>query len=79
MDCDQQIAALRAGFPPVSIGPECRSHYIDVLARAQKTGEIGQYAQFMQERLLETLRDYVAVVAQGTPFDPGIIKIEPAS
>ena len=65
------LVLLRTGIPPVSIGPEHRSGYIEVLAVAQKTGEVGPYSQFMRERLLETLINYVAVVSQGTPFDPG--------
>ena len=59
------MVLLRAGFAPLSVGPEHRSQYIDVLAKVQKTGAIEAYTEFMKDRLIETMSQYVAVVARG--------------
>ena len=54
---------LRAGYPPVLIGPEERAAYLGALERRGR-GEVGPYATFMASRLFTSLLHAVHVAAE---------------
>ena len=49
------LVLLKAGYPPVTIGPTERPRYIEALDRRQVLGDRMSYDPFMRQRLLETL------------------------
>ena len=59
------LVLLRAGYPPVVVGPEQRKPYIDALEAAQLGGGKAPYATFMATRLDAGLGDYVRHLEEG--------------
>ena len=59
------MVLMRAGYPPVSIGPEMRPQYIGALEAHQTGADTSVYPRFMKQQVLATLKDYAAVVAPG--------------
>ncbi len=57
------LILIRAGFPPMSIGPEVRTAYIGALEAHQTGSDLEAYPLFMKQRLLATLEEYLSVVA----------------
>ena len=53
------LLLLRAGYPPVVIGPEHRQPYIEGLEAAQLGGGTAPYETFMAGRLDASLTDYL--------------------
>lgn len=56
------VVLLRAGFPPVSIGPEERAAYIDALEIAGTKGDLAPYDRFMAGRLVAALDLYLGAL-----------------
>jgi Fic family protein len=56
------LLLLRAGYPPVVIGPEHRPDYLDALERMRTTGDAGPYDAFMAGRLDASLSDYLRTI-----------------
>lgn len=61
------LVLMRAGYPPVAIGPEARVAYNDVLAMRQSGGAGTAYDLFMRRALLAVLDHYVAHLDDGRP------------
>lgn len=59
------LVLLRAGFPPVAIGPDHRVGYLDALQTAQTGGARSAYDTLMRQRLLASLDDHIAHCEQG--------------
>jgi hypothetical protein len=59
---------MRAGFPPLVIGPEHRAAYIDALQALQRRADAEPYQSFMTERLEASLDHHLAMLrrAAGT-------------
>jgi Fic family protein len=53
------LLLLRAGYPPLVIGPEERPAYLDALEKAQADGDRAAYDAFMAERLLAGLDQFL--------------------
>jgi len=53
------LLLIRAGYPPVVIGPEQRVANLDVLEARQLGGPAAPYEHFLRERLRAALADYV--------------------
>jgi hypothetical protein len=62
-----KLLLLRAGFPPVAVRPADRAAYLATLETASLEGDLAPFQTFMQERLTETLADYLAALRQGVP------------
>ena len=58
------LILLRAGFPPIVIGPEQRKTYLDSLETAQTAGSRQAYEMFMVSRLDASLTDYLEHLAK---------------
>jgi len=56
------LLLMRAGFPPVVIGPEHRSAYIDVLQALQLRADAEPYQHFMIARLEASLDHHLAML-----------------
>ena len=56
------LLLMRAGFPPMVIGPEHRSAYIDVLQALQLRADAEPYQHFMVERLEASLDHHLAML-----------------
>ena len=65
------LLLLRAGWPPVVIGPEHRPDYLDALEQRQTGGDVEPYGTFMQARLLESLDRYLDVLEPSTRSSTG--------
>ena len=61
------LVLMRAGFPPVVIGPEHRAAYIDALQALQLRGDPQPYQRFMTERLEASLEHRLAMLERVTP------------
>ncbi len=63
------LLLMRAGFPPVVIGPEHRSAYIDALQALQLRADAEPYQRLMIERLEASLDHHLAMLRRtaGTP------------
>jgi Fic family protein len=57
------LVLMRAGFPPVVIGPEHRVQYLDSLQKLQMENDSAPYEQFLYERLEASLNDYLKRLA----------------
>lgn len=53
------LLLLRAGYPPLVIGPEERANYLDALETVQADGDRTAYDSFMARRLLAGLDQYL--------------------
>jgi Fic family protein len=62
------LLLMRAGFPPLVIGPEHRAAYIDALQALQRRADAEPYQSFMTERLEASLDHHLAMLrrAAGT-------------
>jgi Fic family protein len=58
---------MRAGYPPVVIGPEHRVAYIDALQALQLRNDPNPYQRFMAERLEASLDHHLAMLEGVTP------------
>jgi len=56
------LVLIRAGYPPVVIGPEHRAAYIDALQALQLRSDPGPYRRFMAERLEASLDRHPALL-----------------
>lgn len=56
------LVLLCGGYPPVSIGPPDRKAYIDALEHRQMTQDAESYEEFLANRLLASLTDYLNVI-----------------
>ena len=54
------LLLLRAGYPPVTIGPEQRTVYLDALEARQTTDEADAWRELMMSRLLASLDLYLS-------------------
>jgi len=61
------LVLLRAGYPPVVIGPEHRVAYIDALQDLQLRNDPEPYRRFMAERLEASLDHHLAMLEGLTP------------
>jgi Fic family protein len=61
-----ELLLMRAGYPPVVIGPEHRVEYLDSLQRLQLEQDSGPYEQFSYERLEASLEDWLNRVGRPT-------------
>ena len=61
------LLLLRAGFPPVSIGPEDRLAYLDALARRQAGGSDEPWLRLMTERLRVSLGHHLEHLGTVSP------------
>ncbi len=59
------LVLLKAGYPPVVIGPEQRVGYIDALQALQLQHDAAPYDRFMAERLDASLDHHLALLARG--------------
>ncbi len=59
------LVLLRAGYPPVVIGPEHRIEYIDALQAWQLAGDRSPYGRFMSARLEASLDHHLAMLTRG--------------
>ncbi|HYU13700.1 MAG TPA: Fic family protein [Stellaceae bacterium] len=56
------LLLMQAGYPPIVIGPEHRSAYIDALQALQLRGDAKPYQRFMIERLDASLDHHLAML-----------------
>jgi Fic family protein len=61
------LVLMRAGYPPVVIGPEHRAAYIDALQALQLRSDPKPYRRFMSERLEASLNHHLAMLEGVTP------------
>jgi Fic family protein len=61
------LVLMRAGYPPVVIGPEHRVAYIDALQALQLRNDPNPYQRFMAERLEASLDHHLAMLEGVTP------------
>jgi cell filamentation protein, protein adenylyltransferase len=61
------LLLLRAGYPPVVIGPEHRAGYIDALEALQLRNDPSGYEAFMAERLAASLDHYLDLLSRSKP------------
>jgi len=54
------LILLKAGYPPVAIGPEERLAYLDAIDHRQRTGDAGPYMAFLRDRLRADLERHIA-------------------
>ncbi len=60
------LVLMRAGYPPVVIGPEHRAAYIDALQALQLRSDPEPYQRFMTERLAASLDHHLAMLERVT-------------
>ena len=68
------LILLKAGYPPVVIGPEQRPDDIDALEIRRTTGDAEPYRRFMAARLSASLDHHLEIAAKElgpTPSEPG--------
>jgi Fic family protein len=65
------LVLLRAGYPPVVIGPEHREAYIDALQALQLRDDPEPYRRFMAARLNAGLDHYLEIAAKELEAGPG--------
>ena len=56
------LMLLKAGYPPVVIGPEHRPDYLDALERRQISGDGAPFERLMLARLSESLDRYLSAI-----------------
>lgn len=61
------LLLIKAGYPPVVIGPEHRAAYIDALQALQLRNDPQPYRLFMTERLEASLNHHLAMLERVTP------------
>ena len=61
------LILLRAGYPPVAVRPQDRNAYIASLEEAHLTDDATAFHALLNERLRETLVDYLSVVSEALP------------
>lgn len=59
------LILLKAGYPPVVIGPEQRVDYIDALQALQLQNDVAPYDRFMADRLDASLDHHLALLIRG--------------
>lgn len=59
------LLLLRAGYPPVSIGPNERAEYLDALQERQLGGPASAWQNLMVRRLDASLTEYLAHLERG--------------
>ena len=64
------LLLLRAGYPPVVIGPEHRARYIDALQALQLDNDPAGYQALLAERLEAGLDHYLDLLSRSEP--PGV-------
>lgn len=64
------LILMRAGYPPVVIGPEQRVAYLDALQTMQLENRRGPYDRFMYERLEASLDDHLARLRRALLIEP---------
>ncbi len=64
------LVLLKGGYPPVVIGPEQRTDYIDGLQTLNQTGDALPYRQSMTDRLDSSLSFHLDVLGQGRETAP---------
>lgn len=55
------LILVRGGYPPVAVRPEDRERYLDTLEHASLKKDREPFQAFMQGRLEDTMKDYVAL------------------
>src|SRR5712691_4981172 len=60
------LLLMQAGYPPVVIGPEHRTAYIDALQALQLRDDAEPYDRFMAERLEASLDHHLAMLERAT-------------
>ena len=63
------LILMRAGYPPVIIGPDQRPAYINSLIALQTGGNAAPYRRLMAERLGDILDQHLQILSRG--LDPG--------
>jgi Fic family protein len=58
------LLLFRGGYPPVTIGPDHRSAYLNALEIAQLGGTRESYDMLMTERLEASLNDYLDAIGK---------------
>lgn len=53
------LILIRAGYPPITVGPEERARYLDALDTRRVDGDAAPYDELMRERLVSSLREYL--------------------
>ncbi|MGA8551341.1 MAG: Fic family protein [Stellaceae bacterium] len=66
------LLLLRAGYPPVVIGPEHRARYIEALETLQLRNDPAGYEAFMAARLEASLDDHIALLTRGSAERDGM-------
>jgi len=61
------LLLIRAGYPPLVIGPEHRAAYIDALQALQLRRDPEPYRRFMAKRLAASLDHHPAMLERATP------------
>jgi Fic family protein len=61
------LLLMRAGYPPVVIGPEQRARYIDALQALQLHGDPAGYEALMAERLEASLDHHLDLLGRSEP------------
>jgi hypothetical protein len=61
---------MQAGYPPVVIGPEHRTVYIDVLQTMQLGSDAEPYRRFMAERLEASLDHHISMLERASSSPP---------
>lgn len=56
------LILLRAGYPPLLIGPDERPEYLKVIQERQNTGDKSSYESFMATRLNSSLDTYISKI-----------------
>lgn len=64
------LVLLKGGYPPVTIGPDCRAAYIDSLQALQLGRDPVPYREFMAERLEAGLDHTLAMLDRGLDQNP---------
>lgn len=58
------LILLKAGYPPVAIGPEERLAYLEAIDHRQRTGDSGPYTAFLLARLAASLERHIGELAR---------------
>ena len=64
------LMLLKSGYPPVVIGPEYRTDYLDSLQAMQLGGDAEPYSAFMSSRLEASLGYYLEALRRGLDQRP---------
>ena len=64
------LLLIRAGYPPVAVGPQDRAAYLAALEHGSLNDDPAPFQHFMHARLDATLTDYLATLGQSLPPAP---------